>query len=109
MLNKCLCGEGGFLCLDATEGNYVECLTNLRARLCAGSTAEESIAKWNNQNPTPTPEEFEDRFATAYSLSIGGFVDLKTNRDEVLREFKDSFGFDLKEVAKEQWTKHKGN
>ena len=95
--------------MDATAGFYVECLTNLRARLSAGSTAEEAIAEWNNQNPTPTPEDFEDRFATAYCRSIGWFVDLKINRDEVLREFKDNFGFDLKEVAKEQWAKNKGN
>jgi hypothetical protein len=34
---------------------------------------------------------------------------VRINRNEVLAEFKGSFGFDLKEVTKEQWEKNKGN
>ena len=110
MLNKCHCGwDAKHFVVEL--GQSVFCGNPDCGSGVYESTYEMAELKWNEQNPNPvlSTEEFEERFATAYSLSIGWFADLKTNRDEVLREFKDSFGFDMKEVAKEQWAKESCN
>jgi len=110
MLNNCCCG-GTAKVYEMTGRWFVVCGSSTCSRQVYGNSEENAQSAWNCENPSTTtpPEDFEDRFATAYYDSIRQFVHPKHNRDEVLREFKDSFGFDLKEVAKEQWAKHKGN
>ena len=110
MLNKCKCGENAKLHKNMGRW-FAVCVSPTCSRTAYGNSEESASCNWNLENLglITSPEEFEDRFATAYYSSIGWFMHIKTNPDEVLREFKDSFGFDLKEVAKEQWSKNKGN
>ena len=109
-LNNCRCGENAKLHKNMGRW-FAVCGSSICSRTAYGNSEENAQSAWNCENPSPatSPEDFEDRFATAYNLSIGWFVHIKTNPNEVLREFKDNFGFDLKEVAKEQWAKNKGN
>lgn len=112
-LNNCRCG--GTAKLHKLMGRwFAVCGSSTCVRTAYGNSEENAQSAWNCENPSPaTPpedfEDFEDRFATAYYGSIGWFVPVKIQPNEVLAEFKDNFGFDLKEVAKEQWEKNKGN
>jgi hypothetical protein len=109
MLNKCKCGWDAKHFVDGSH-HGVWCGNPDCGSGVYESTYEMAELKWNEQNSglvTPT-EEFEERFATAYGRSIGWFVHIKIHQDEVLREFQDNFGFDLKEVAKEQWAMKQG-
>jgi hypothetical protein len=110
MLNKCKCGENAKLKWERDRGWFVECCAKFCFRSVDGDDSRDAVDKWNNPPPTPVtpPEDFEDRFEKAFK-GICQLLHDDVDDDELLPEFESHFGFDLKEVAKEQWTKHKGN
>lgn len=106
MLNKCKCGSDAKLKWDRDGGWFVECCAKFCCRYADGIDSRDAIEKWNNPPPVPTtlPDDFEDRFAKAFK-GITQLLHDDVDDDELLPEFKANFGFDLREVAREQWAK----
>lgn len=107
MLNKCKCGSDA-IHIVGELGHSVKC--NYCYWGFSGSTAEMAELMWNEQNPVPAnpPEDFEARFKTALR-GITWFVIAEVLSDDMLAIFKKHFGFDLKQVAREQWAKEHRN
>ena len=104
MLNNCKCGSVATLKWNRDRGWFVECCARFCFRDVEGDDSRDAIEKWNNQPPTPVnpPEDFEKRFEEAIK-GITRLLHDNVDDDELLPEFKASFGFDLKEVVREQW------
>ena len=104
MLNKCQCGANAM-----TAGQFgiirgVMCSSWDCRRVAYGTTNEMMELEWNNQNPNTPTDDFQKRFDEAFR-GITQLMHDDVEGDQVLAEFKSNFGFDLKEVAKEQWAK----
>jgi hypothetical protein len=106
MLNKCRCGGDARL-HTILDRWFAVCVSSTCVRTAWGNSDEDAQSNWNSENsgPVTPPEDFEDRFAQAFSGSICSLTPPWVSSDEVLATFKNYFGFDLKEVAKEQWAK----
>lgn len=104
MLNKCKCGSDAKLKQDFDGNWFVECCATFCFRGVDGDDSRDAIGKWNNPPPAPVtpPEDFEKRLIKSIV-----WLDLRRCDDpnHFLRSFESNFGFDLREVAREQWAK----
>lgn len=105
MLNKCNCGSDATYAGLLGKKHLVMCSSQLCNRHATGVHLEMAEFKWNNRNPIPVlpPEDFEARFAK--SLESISDDCLCVTSGKFLRLFAAHFGFDLKEVTREQWQK----
>ena len=109
MLNKCRCGWDAKRFVVGPD-HQVFCGNRDCGSGVHESTYEIAELKWNQQNPVPVtpPEGFEKRFEEAIK-GITRLLHDDVEGAELLTEFIANFGFDLKEVAREQWAKEHRN
>ena len=103
MLNKCRCGWDARRFVVGPD-HQVFCGNRDCGSGVHEPTYEMAELMWNEQNPVPAnpPEDFEKRFEEAIK-GITRLLHDNVDDDELLPEFKANFGFDLKEVVREQW------
>jgi len=92
MLNKCWCG--GDVNLHELRGKwFAVCVSSTCVRTARGNSDQDAQSNWNSENsgPVTPPEDFEDRFAQAFSGSIGCLARPWVSSDEILAEFKNHF------------------
>lgn len=108
MLNNCKCGWDAKRFVVGPD-HQVFCGNRDCGSGVHESTYELAELKWNEQNPVPVtpPEDFEARFAK--SLESISDDCLCVTSGKFLRQFEAHFGFDLKEVVREQWAKENRN
>ena len=107
MLNKCKCGWDAE-CFVVGSDRHVFCGNRDCVSWVNESTYKMAELKWNEQNPVPAnpPEDFEKRLIESIV-----WMDHRPIHDpnQFLAEFEINFGFDLREVAREQWAKEHRN
>ena len=103
MLNKCKCGAVAKQRLIGSK-LFIVCVSSDCSRVSEGDNWDKVQSEWNSQNPSTdlSPEDFEKRFEQAIK-GITRLLHDNVDDDELLPEFKSNFGFDLKEVTREQW------
>ena len=103
MLNKCKCGA---VAKQHSIGSklFIVCVSSDCSRVSEGDDWGEVRSEWNSQNPSTdlSPDDFEKMFFRSLI-----WMDLASINDpnQFLAEFETHFGFDLKEVVREQWGK----
>lgn len=101
MLNKCNCGWDAKHINDGLD-HFVMCGNPHCGSGAYELNYEMAEFSWNNQNPVSVipPEDFEKRLIKSIV-----WMDLRKCDDpnRFLQSFETHFGFDLREVAKEQW------
>ena len=107
MLNKCKCGWDAKRFVVGPD-HKVFCFNPDCGSGVHESTYEMAELKWNEQNPAPAnpPEDFEKMFFRSLIwMNLASIND----PNQFLAEFETHFGFDLKEVVREQWAKENRN